>query len=200
MHSKIRYVMWNARHFVVFIFAVIFSFFFFICLAYFNKNVHGWDAFAFCDGPNEFLFLFLFRSEWQKQPTGAVTNLWCVKIIQDPHVLISWWRGHILLCVQRLIPSHKQYRMNAMSIKLSRSWFIVSIFQRTQKIRKFRLTYLRWLFHMLKPIKAIATTMPQPDTVLMQTNSDNETVRKTRRTIVRSCGIWNRIDKTMFTD
>lgn len=33
--------------------------------------------------------------------------------------------------------------------------------------------------------------MPQPETVLMHTNSDRDTVRRTRRTIVRSCGICN---------
>lgn len=50
-------------------------------------------------------------------------------------------------------------------------------------------SYLRWRCHMLNTINAMATKMPQPDTVLMHTNNDNETVRKTCFTIVRSCGI-----------
>lgn len=52
-------------------------------------------------------------------------------------------------------------------------------------------TYLRWLFHILNTTNAIATKMPQPETVLMHTNNDSDTVRRTRRTIVRSCGICN---------
>lgn len=56
-------------------------------------------------------------------------------------------------------------------------------------------TYRRWLFQILKTIKAMATEMPQTETVLMHTNNDNDTVRSTRRTIVRSCGICNHIEK-----
>lgn len=41
---------------------------------------------------------------------------------------------------------------------------------------------------MLNTTNAMATKMPQPEMVLMHTNNDNDTVRKTRRTIVRSCG------------
>lgn len=52
-------------------------------------------------------------------------------------------------------------------------------------------THRRWLFQTLKTIRAMATTIPQPETVLMHTNNDNDTVRRTRRTIVRSCGICN---------
>lgn len=37
--------------------------------------------------------------------------------------------------------------------------------------------------------------MPQPETVLMHTNNANETVRRTRLTIVRSCGIYKREER-----
>lgn len=37
----------------------------------------------------------------------------------------------------------------------------------------------------------MATTIPHTAMVLMHTNSDNDTVRSTRRIIVRSCGICN---------
>lgn len=59
------------------------------------------------------------------------------------------------------------------------------------KKKKIVKTYLRWLFHILNTTNAIATKMPQPETVLMHTNNDSDTVRRTRRTIVRSCGICN---------
>lgn len=52
-------------------------------------------------------------------------------------------------------------------------------------------THRRWLFQMLKTIKAMATTIPHTAMVLMLTNSHNDTVRSTRLTIVRSCGICN---------
>lgn len=58
-------------------------------------------------------------------------------------------------------------------------------------------TYRRWLFQILKTINAMATSMPQTDTVLMHTKSDNDTVRSTRRTIVRSCGICNHIENSI---
>lgn len=48
--------------------------------------------------------------------------------------------------------------------------------------------YLRWRFHKLNTIKAVPTIIPNVDTILIQMNNGNDTVRSTRRTIVRSCG------------
>lgn len=82
--------------------------------------------------------------------------------------------------------SRLRIHIKTLEIQSSGRWWNTKM--REQKKKNWN-TYLRWLFHTLKPIKAIATKMPQPEIVLMQTNNDNETVRSTCRTIVRSCGI-----------
>ncbi len=53
---------------------------------------------------------------------------------------------------------------------------------------KFQAFYLRFRFQMLNTIKAVAIKIPILDTTLMHTNNGIETVLRTRRTIVRSCG------------
>lgn len=50
------------------------------------------------------------------------------------------------------------------------------------------LSYLRCLCQMLKNMRTIAIIMPIHEMVLMQMNRGNDTVLKTRRTIVLSCG------------
>lgn len=58
--------------------------------------------------------------------------------------------------------------------------------------------HLLWRFQMLKTIKNNAMSMPQLDIVLMQMKSGSETVLRTRRTIVRSCGTWWWCNKKIF--
>ena len=53
-------------------------------------------------------------------------------------------------------------------------------------VLKYLMIYLLCLFHILNTIKAVATKMPQHDIVDIQMNNGNDTVRNTRRTIVRS--------------
>lgn len=59
-------------------------------------------------------------------------------------------------------------------------------------------TYLLCRFHILKIIKDVATKIPQLEIVLIQMKSGNETVRSTRRTIVRSWGTCEGENKDVF--
>lgn len=149
----------------------------------------------------------LLRSESMKRFINVLNYsksslLWsCLCCAILPYMMTRDFFSLSLLCVRHTISDRPQIKWTQcvwnLQFRCNCLRFIVTSSDGMHKMRQ--LTYLRWLFHMLNTIKARATKMPQPATVLMQTNSESDTVRKTCRTIVRSCGIWNRMGKTMLT-